>query len=208
MQGSKEQASAIHPHPNLFDGPRVWTARDFSGPSHWVLPVSEETREELKSAIAHAKRHRAEAALLKPEDFPLPSFAVTAAEIRRRLRDGSGFVVLRGLAPDDYAEDDVRLLYAGLGTHLGTILPQNLRGDMVVFGSRRRNSRGSRVRTDRSAFFKVQRGVRFPYRFPVARSGKNARCHWTVCAADGEGRGRLRARERLCHPQYSERDAA
>jgi Taurine catabolism dioxygenase TauD, TfdA family len=121
----------MHGETRLFDGPRVWTARDFSGPSDWLLSICEETRRELKSAVAHAKGRRAEAATLKREDFPLPSFTPTAAEILRRLRDGRGFVVLRGLALDDYTEDEVRLLYAGLGTHMGTILPQNLRGDRL-----------------------------------------------------------------------------
>jgi hypothetical protein len=121
----------MHGETRLFDGPRVWTARDFSGPPDWLLSICEETRHELKSAMAHARRHRADAAMLKREDFPFPSFAPTAAEILRRLRDGRGFVVLRGLPLDDYAEDEVRLLYAGLGTHLGTILPQNLRGDRL-----------------------------------------------------------------------------
>lgn len=121
----------MHGETRLFDGPQVWTARDFSGPPDWLLSFPEETRHELKSAIAHAKQHRAEAGMLKREDFPLPSFAPTAAEILKCLRDGRGFVVLRGLALDDYAEDEVRLLYAGLGTHLGTILRQNLRGDRL-----------------------------------------------------------------------------
>jgi len=131
MQDIKEQPTAIRPHPKLFDGPQAWTGREYSGPSDWLLSVSEETRRELKSAVAHAKQHSPDAATLKREDFPLPSFALTAAEIRQRLRDGSGFVVLRGLALDDHADDEARLLYAGLGTHLGTILPQNLRGDKL-----------------------------------------------------------------------------
>jgi len=152
MQGIEERTGAIHPHAKVFDGPAVWIARDFSGPMDWLLSIGEETRRELKSAIAHAKRRGAEAATLKREDFPLPSFALTAAEILRRLRDGSGFVVLRGLALDDYAEDDVRLLYAGLGTHLGTILPQNLRGDKLYSV----RDEGIRVETDYG-----QTGVRF-----------------------------------------------
>ena len=106
--------------PKILDGPQAWTGRDFAGPSDWVLTVGRETREELKSAVA-AKR----------EDFLLPSFAPIAAEIRRRLRDGSGFVVLRGLGLDECEEEEARLLYAGLGRHLGTILPQNLRGDRL-----------------------------------------------------------------------------
>src|ERR1700691_5593026 len=115
MLGIKERSSAIKPHPNRFDGPQAWTARNFSGASDWVLPFPDETRRELKAAIAYAKQHGAEAAAIEREDFPLPSFAITAEEIRRRLRDGSGFVVLRGLPLDDYSEDGARLLYAGLG---------------------------------------------------------------------------------------------
>jgi hypothetical protein len=131
MQRIIEEPSAIGPHAKLFDGPQAWTARDFSGPGDWLLSLGEETRRELKAAVAHARLHSADAAKLKREDFPLASFALTAVEIQRRLRNGSGFVVLRGLALDDYSEDEARLLYAGLGTHLGTILTQNLRGDKL-----------------------------------------------------------------------------
>jgi hypothetical protein len=98
MQGIKERSGAIHPHPKRFDGPQAWTAREFSGPSDWLLLLSEEIRRELKSAVAHARQYCADAAML---------------------------------ALDDYSEDEARLLYAGLGTHLGTILPQNLRGDKL-----------------------------------------------------------------------------
>jgi hypothetical protein len=121
--------SVIPPVADVFDGPTVWTSRDFDSPSDWSLPLSDETRGELKAAVEQAKKRGVEP--ISPEDFPLPSFAHTAAEIRRRLVDGIGFVVLRGLALDDYTEHDVQLLYTGIGTHLGTILPQNLRGDRV-----------------------------------------------------------------------------
>jgi hypothetical protein len=100
--------------PKILEGPQAWTGRDFSGASDWVLQVSKETREELKR-----------------EDFLLPSFAPMATEIRRRLRDDIGFVVLRGLGLDEYDEDTARRLYAALGSHLGTILPQNLRGERL-----------------------------------------------------------------------------
>jgi hypothetical protein len=120
---------------SILEGPQAWTARDFSGPSDWVLALSSEIRRELQSAVSYAKERGWEATTLTREDFPLPSFASTshstAAEILRRLRDGSGFVILRGLPIDGYAEDEARLLYAGLGTHLGSILPQNLRGDLL-----------------------------------------------------------------------------
>jgi len=131
MQAIQRRSGPNHPFPGVFKGPQVWTERDFSGPSDWILPLNEVTGQELKSAIAHARQRGGEGSIVKREDFPLPSFALTAAELRRRLRDGIGFVVLRGLALDDYAEDEVRLLYAGLGTYLGAIVPQNLRGERM-----------------------------------------------------------------------------
>lgn len=96
-----------------------------------MLSFNGETRNELKAAVAYAKGNGVDVAVLKREDFPLPSFAPIAAKIRKRLREGSGFVVLRGLGIDDYSEDEARLLYAGLGTHLGNIIPQNLRGERL-----------------------------------------------------------------------------
>ena len=144
--------SPIPPDPNFFDGPQVWTTRDFHSTSDWSLTLSEESRNELKSAVDHVKKRGVEPGLFSRADFPLPSFALTAAEIRRRLRDGSGFVVLRGLPLDDYSEDEARLLYAGLGTHLGTILPQNLRREMLYSV----RDEGIRVEADYG-----QTGVRF-----------------------------------------------
>lgn len=119
----------VHPHMESLEGPQSWTSRDFPSSSAWVLRVNSDTERELKSAIAHAKHQGVQPGMIERDQFPLPSFSPIAAEILKRLREGAGFVVLRGLPLDDYAEDEVRLLYAGLGAHLGTILPQNLRGD-------------------------------------------------------------------------------
>jgi hypothetical protein len=119
------------PFPGVFDGPQAWTARDFSSPSDWVLQLDEQTKRELKRAVAHAIERGVEPAMLQAEDFPLPSFRATAAEVRRRLTRGGGFAVLRGLRLDDLGEHEARLLYAGLGSHIGVIIPQNLRGDYL-----------------------------------------------------------------------------
>ncbi len=119
------------PLADVFAGPQAWTGRDFSRPSDWIVPLGEATMGEVKAALAHASTRGGTASIATPGDFPLPSFAPQAAEIRARLRDGSGFVVLRGLDLEDYTEDEARLIYAGLGAHLGTIVPQNLRGERL-----------------------------------------------------------------------------
>jgi hypothetical protein len=119
------------PHAGVFEGPQTWTARDFSSPADWVLQLPQETTLELQSAVAYATGHGVEPGTLQPDDFPLTSFAPTAAEVRKRLLQGRGFVVLRGLDMDDYDEDEARLVYAGLGSRIGAIIPQTLRGDRL-----------------------------------------------------------------------------
>jgi hypothetical protein len=93
------------------------------------LELTEQTKRELKSAVAYATERGIEPVMLQAADFPLPSFAATAAEVRRLLTQDRGFVVLRGLRPDDFGDREARLVYAGLGSHIGAIIPQTLRGD-------------------------------------------------------------------------------
>ena len=47
------------------------------------------------------------------------------------LENGCGIVKLRGLPVDRYDEDDLRRLYFGLGTHLGTPVFQNRSGELM-----------------------------------------------------------------------------
>ena len=175
--------------PKILDGPQAWTARDFSGPADWVLPVGKETREELKSAAA-----------LEREDFPLPSFAPIAEEIRRRLRDGSGFVVLRGLGLDEYGEDAARMLYAGLGKHLGTILPQNLRGDRLYSV----RDEGIRVEAEYGRtgvrFSKTNAAFDFHTDSPSRVAGHTPDFIGLLVLRTAKDRRRIRAGERLCSP--------
>ena len=47
------------------------------------------------------------------------------------LEHGRGVVLLRGLPVERYSEDDLRRLYWGLGTHLGTARYQNAQGELI-----------------------------------------------------------------------------
>ena len=96
-----------------------------------MVTLADRSRQELQSAIAHAQRRGGEASIVTRDDFPLPSFGPVAGELRRRLHAGIGFVVLRGLDLDALTEEEARIAYAGLGSHLGLIVPQNLRGERL-----------------------------------------------------------------------------
>jgi Taurine catabolism dioxygenase TauD, TfdA family len=131
MHGNEERCGTREPASGIFSWPRAWTEQDFSGHSDWIVSLADRTRAELHSAIAHARRRGGEASIVSRDDFPLPSFGPAADELRRRLRDGMGFAVLRGLDLDEFTEEEARIAYAGLGSQLGVIVPQNLRGERL-----------------------------------------------------------------------------
>jgi hypothetical protein len=52
-------------------------------------------------------------------------------EILRQIKDGRGFVLLRGLPVEDYSKDELGLIFWGIGTHLGRGLSQSVMGDRL-----------------------------------------------------------------------------
>ena len=55
-----------------------------------------------------------------PETFPLPlGFAAQLRALSAELHDGTGFVVVRGLIPDDYDERQSIIAFGGITSYIG-----------------------------------------------------------------------------------------
>ncbi|HXY27259.1 MAG TPA: TauD/TfdA family dioxygenase, partial [Acidimicrobiales bacterium] len=65
------------------------------------------------------------------EDFPLGALAVRLARVSEHLLDGPGFVRISALNFDRYDDDDLVLLYWGIGLQLGEPLAQNRYGHVL-----------------------------------------------------------------------------
>jgi hypothetical protein len=63
--------------------------------------------------------------------FPLPGLEALFADIAEELENGSGMVKLRGLPVARYSADDLRRIWFGLGSHVGTPVFQNRRGELM-----------------------------------------------------------------------------
>jgi alpha-ketoglutarate-dependent taurine dioxygenase len=61
----------------------------------------------------------------------LPSFEADAEALREKLRFGSGFVLMKGLPADSYTDEEMSLIYWGLGSHLGRPVPQKVVGGLL-----------------------------------------------------------------------------
>ena len=97
----------------------------------WLVTFDAAELAELEAALRVFRAGGRPLAAMTRADFPLPRLSATLARHLAELRDGRGFVVLRGLPVGRYADDEVGAIFYGLGLHLGQPLRQNPRGDLL-----------------------------------------------------------------------------
>lgn len=68
---------------------------------------------------------------ITPSNFPLPALGRYLSGLSRELRDGRGFVLLRGLPRERYSPDQLARIYFGLGAHIGSPIPQSWHGELL-----------------------------------------------------------------------------
>ena len=99
--------------------------------SDWIRPITNAEVEELDAALLAVKRRGLDWPAMTRADFPIPRFARALAEVSRDLEDGRGLVLLRGVPVERYTEAELRIIYWGLGLHLGTPRYQNAQGELI-----------------------------------------------------------------------------
>lgn len=108
-----------------------WRAADVADPATWTVTLTDGDRAELDAALRHAKAVSTDPLGLRREHFPLDGLAATLDAVVAELIDGRGFVRLSALDVDRYDDDDLTLLYWGIGLHLGDPWPQNKHGHVL-----------------------------------------------------------------------------
>lgn len=108
-----------------------WRAGDVAEPDVWTLQLDARDQAELDAALAHAKTVSSQLLDIGREDFPLDGLAAKLAVIERELIDGRGFMRISALDTKRYDDDDLTLLYWGIGLHLGDPWPQNKHGHLM-----------------------------------------------------------------------------
>ncbi len=108
-----------------------WQAGDIADPAAWTLRLGADDHTELDAALATAKRKSADPLELERDDFPLPILAPKLRAVVDTLLDGRGFVRIAALDTTRYGDDDLTLLYWGIGLHLGEPWAQNMHGHVL-----------------------------------------------------------------------------
>ncbi|HEU4678415.1 MAG TPA: TauD/TfdA family dioxygenase [Terrimicrobiaceae bacterium] len=111
---------------------RAWTVNDIASRRYRVFyDVTAAAREQIWEAVQGLRRRKIHLGIIEPEDFRVPAFGRDVPELRRRLDDECGFVVLRGLEVDRYTRDENAMVYWGLANYIGRVIRQNLRGERL-----------------------------------------------------------------------------
>ena len=112
--------------------PSAWRGREMAKDRSWVLQLTASQAAELERAAESAIARRKGPGELAKGDFALDECASVLEDVRGRVVDGVGFVLLRGLPVQGRSREVIRMMYWALGTRLGQGVTQNLQGDLVA----------------------------------------------------------------------------
>ena len=112
-------------------GPVAWTGKELEASGGWVRRFSGEQVATLEAALAAVDRAGIDTLSIRRADFPLPGFEPLIADLQQELETGYGAVRIGGLPVERYSLDDMRRIFWGFGTHMGTALHQNARGELI-----------------------------------------------------------------------------
>ena len=112
-------------------GRAFWHGPELARSGDWIWRAGAREADEIAAALAAVKRRGLAMAEITRDGFPLAAAADLLAKVRAELEDGRGMVRLSGLEIAGLSEADLKLLFWGLGTHLGTAVYQNARGEIM-----------------------------------------------------------------------------
>lgn len=86
---------------------------------------------EIDAAVEEIRLRKMTLQIIEQEDFRVPSFGKDVPELRRRLDEDLGLVVIRGFPLDRWTVEEADMVYWGIGNYIGRVMRQNLRGQRL-----------------------------------------------------------------------------
>lgn len=113
-------------------GPAAWKGRDLADDPSWKHVLSAGAIAAIEAALASVRARGLRFPDFAREDFPIgAALAAELARIADALENGRGFVLLRGLPVGRWTDDEIAIVYYGLGLHLGVPVGQNPKGELL-----------------------------------------------------------------------------
>jgi hypothetical protein len=107
-------------------GASVWTGETMAKDHSWERQVTAQESAELEAELGALKaRARTFAEVDRSILRAAPALAGLARDITAAVKDGRGFILVRGFPVDGHSDDDIRMMYWRLGLELGTPITQD-----------------------------------------------------------------------------------
>ncbi|MFK7963117.1 MAG: TauD/TfdA family dioxygenase [Burkholderiaceae bacterium] len=113
------------------EGAAAWQGSELSGDDSWVHLLSSESISEIDAALEQVKARGLEYTQLHQADFQIPVLAAQLARHAGELEAGRGFLLIRGLPVHRYTDDEIAIVYYGIGLNMGAPVKQNPKGDLL-----------------------------------------------------------------------------
>jgi len=117
--------------PRILEERCEWKSADLADEGAWTEVIGDAEQQEIDAALRHALSVSRDILDIEREDFPLAGFADRLASVEDKLINGRGFVRLRGIDRERYDQEEMEMLYWGIGTHLGMPWAQNKHGHVL-----------------------------------------------------------------------------
>jgi len=127
--GIKQNLSSL---PEAFVGPAAWVAAELSSKeSDWMVKLSSTDIDELESAAKSFLNTGKDIGEITKADFPLAGFATHLVKLKKKLVNGNGVEVIRGLPVNAYSSEFAACIFCGIGAHVGSARSQNAAGHIL-----------------------------------------------------------------------------
>ncbi|MDG2334581.1 MAG: TauD/TfdA family dioxygenase [Myxococcota bacterium] len=117
--------------PQILEGHCEWRSQDVGDSSQWIEQLDPAEVDEIDAALGHALAHSEDVLETEREHFPLPNLQRRLKKIEAELINGRGFTLIRGVPRDKYSQEEMEMIYWGIGMHLGSPWPQNQYGHVL-----------------------------------------------------------------------------
>lgn len=113
-------------------GKVAWKGKDLLTHDDWILTLDDSSLAGLDEALAYLQSTGKAAPDFAREDFPLSArLQADVAHIVDELEEGYGFILVKGLSPQRYSEQQMTDIYFGIGLHMGLPVSQNGKGELL-----------------------------------------------------------------------------
>lgn len=126
-KGARQPAIAGKP---VID-PAAWYPADMLRRTDWIHTLSDAELSDLLGAVASVEARGIDIKDITRERFPLPVLGPVLDDIRDALREGRGFVLIRGLPIAEITRARAGAAFFGIGTYLGGAISQNPKGHVL-----------------------------------------------------------------------------